>query len=298
MIAIGKTSKSNASAEGASLHMVSRRGLKTAISVIGLVVVLAFFLFPVYLAVISSFKEENEIYRSALSLPSGLYLQNYVVGMQKSNFVHAMINSCMVVFPSVAVIVLITSMGGYTIARHSRESRIIRCMDTVYLASLMIPFTILMIPVYRLYKSMALINTLQGYAIMLIGTSVAYATFLYTGFVKSVPKELEEAATIDGAGPYRTFFSIVFPLLMPITATVTALHIMWLWNDFNIAIILLQKEAVRTLTVKQFYFFGEHTADYGNAFAASILGMIPVLVFYVLMQRYIVAGISAGAVKS
>ena len=162
----------------------------------------------------------------------------------------------------------------------------------------MIPFTILMIPVYKLYKALGLMNTLLGYAIMLVGTSVAYATFLYTGFVKSVPKELEEAAMIDGAGPYRTFFSIVFPLLMPVTATVIALHIMWLWNDFNIAVILLQRESVRTLTIKQYYFFGEHSSDYGNAFAASVLAMLPVLFFYVLMQRYIVSGISAGAVKT
>ena len=281
-----------------SLQMVSHRGIKTAISVFFLVLALLIFLFPVYIAVISAFKEENEIYRSALSFPTSLYLENFRAGMEKSNFFHAMLNSCIVVFPSVAMIVLVTSMGGYTIARNGRNSRIIHMMDTVYLASLMIPFTILMIPVYKLYKSMGLMNTLFGYAIMLIGTSVAYATFLYTGFVKSVPKELEEAGMIDGAGPYRTFFSIVFPLLMPITATVVALHIMWLWNDFNIAIILLQKEKVRTLTIKQFYFFGEHTADYGNAFAASILAMIPVLFFYVLMQRYIVAGISAGAVKT
>ncbi len=109
---------------------------------------------------------------------------------------------------------------------------------------------------------------------------------------------MEESASIDGAGPFYTFFRIVFPLLMPVTATVAALHVMWLWNDFNISVILLQRDEVRTLTIKQYYFFGEHTADYGPAFAASILCMIPVLVVFVLMQKYIVAGISAGAVKS
>lgn len=284
--------------EPASLQMVSHRGLKTAVSVFFLLLVLLIFLFPVYIALLSAFKPENEIRASALAWPTSLYLDNFVVGMKKSNFFHAMLNTCVVVFPAVAAIVLVSSMGGYTIARNSRTSLIIRAMDTVYLASLMIPFTILMIPVYKLYKALGLMNTLLGYTIMLVGTSVAYATFLYTGFVKSVPKELEEAAMIDGAGPYRTFFSIVFPLLMPVTATVIALHIMWLWNDFNIAVILLQRESVRTLTIKQYYFFGEHSSDYGNAFAASVLAMLPVLFFYVLMQRYIVSGISAGAVKT
>jgi raffinose/stachyose/melibiose transport system permease protein len=268
------------------------------LSVLLLLLLVGIFLFPVYLAVISSFKTENEIYRSAIAFPTQLYFGNYAEGIRKSNFLPAMLNSCMVVFPSVAMIVLCTSMGGYTIARNSTKSKVIKAMDTVYLASLMLPFTIMMIPVYKLFKMTGLLNNLFGYAIMLTGTSIAYATFLYTGFVKSVPKELEESAMIDGAGPYRSFFSIVFPLLAPITATISALHIMWLWNDFNIAIILLQKEAARTLTVKQFYFFGEHSSEYGNAFAASLLCMMPVLFFYVLMQRYIVAGISAGAVKS
>ena len=96
----------------------------------------------------------------------------------------------------------------------------------------------------------------------------------------------------------QTFFLITFPLLKPISATVAALHVMWLWNDFNIALILLQKDEVRTLTVKQFYFFGQYTADYGVAFAVTILSMIPVVIFFLFMQRYIINGIAAGAVKS
>ena len=293
-----KKQKNTIGFETGSVGTVSHMGLKKAISVIALLVVVCVFLFPVYLALISSFKTGNEIMGSTLSFPKTLYLDNYVVGMQKSNFFVAMKNSLLAVVPSVILIVIFSSMSGYTIARNSKVSRIIRIMDTVYLASLMVPFTILMIPVYRLYKQMGLINNLVGYSIMLVGTSIAYASFLYVGFVKSVPKALEESASIDGAGPYYTFFRIVFPLLMPVTATVAALHVMWLWNDFNISIILLQKEAVRTLTIKQYYFFGEHTADYGPAFAASILCMIPVLVVFILMQKYIVAGISAGAVKS
>ena len=117
------------------------------------------------------------------------------------------------------------------------------------------------------------------------------------GFVKSVPCEIEEAAHIDGAGPFRTFWKIVFPLLRPITATVAALHAMWLWNDFNIALLLLQKDAVRTITIKQFYFFNQYSSDYNLAFAASLMGMVPVLIFFMLMQKHLVAGITGGSVK-
>ena len=110
--------------------------------------------------------------------------------------------------------------------------------------------------------------------------------------------ELEEAATLDGCNYYQMFIKVVFPLLKPISSTVAALHMMWIWNDFNISLILLQKDAVRTLTVKQYYFFGEFSADYGMAFAASIMSMLPVLLFFILMQRYLIDGITAGAVKS
>ena len=256
------------------------------------------FLFPVYLAVVTSFKTKAEIAASIIALPQSLNIVNYVVGIEKSNFTQSLINSCIVTFPSVALIVLCASMGGYSIARFGRKKRFVGSMDKVYLAAIMIPFQILMIPVYKLFKTLGMLNSLLGMILMLTGLSIAYATFLYVGFVKSVPEELEQAALIDGCGPYRAFFYIIFPLLQPITATVIALHIMWLWNDFNVALILLQREEVRTLTVKQYYFFGEYTSDYGMAFAAALLCMLPVLLFFCLMQRYIIGGISAGAVKS
>ena len=165
------------------------------------------------------------------------------------------------------------------------------------MSSQMLPFQVVMIPVYKIFRSMGLLNTLLGEIIMLTGISVAYASFLYVGFVKSVPCEIEEAAHIDGAGPFRTFWKIVFPLLRPITATVAALHAMWLWNDFNIALLLLQKDAVRTITIKQFYFFNQYSSDYNLAFAASLMGMVPVLIFFMLMQKHLVAGITGGSVK-
>lgn len=266
--------------------------------VIGLLLVTAFFLFPIYLAVITSFKTPLEIADSIMALPKTLNIGNYVEGMKKSNFARSLLNSVIVTFPSVAMIVLFSAMGGYTIARNGKNNRFLKFMDKVYLSSLMIPFQIIMIAVYKIFKELNLLNSLAGMIIMLTGYSIAYATFLFVGFVKSVPVDMEEAALIDGCGPYRAFFIIVFPLLKPIAATVAALHVMWLWNDFNIAVILLQKDEIRTLTVKQYYFFGEHVSDYGMAFAASIICMIPVLIFFVAMQRYLVEGISSGAVKT
>lgn len=256
------------------------------------------FVMPIALAILTSFKSKPELAKSVIGLPETLYLKNYSEAIVRSDFARSLTNTALVVFPSVVLIVLCSSMSGYAVARYSKETRSLRILDKIYLASLMIPFQILMIPVYKIYKTLNLLNSLPGMVLMLVGTSIAYPSFLYVGFVKSVPREIEESAYIDGCSEFRSFWLITFPLLKPISATVASLHVMWLWNDFNISIILLQKESVRTITIKQFYFFGQYTADYGMAFAAAILSMIPVVLCFVFMQRYIVNGITVGAVKS
>ena len=256
------------------------------------------FVMPIALAILTSFKSKPELAKSVIGLPETLYLKNYSEAIVRSDFARSLTNTALVVFPSVVLIVLCSSMSGYAVARYSKETRSLRILDKIYLASLMIPFQILMIPVYKIDKTLNLLNSLPGMVLMLVGTSIAYSSFLYVGFVKSVPREIEESAYIDGCSEFRSFWLITFPLLKPISATVASLHVMWLWNDFNISIILLQKESVRTITIKQFYFFGQYTADYGMAFAAAILSMIPVVLCFVFMQRYIVNGITVGAVKS
>ena len=256
------------------------------------------FALPIYLAVLTSFKTEQELSLSVLAWPTKVHLQNFVEGIRRSDFFHSMRNSVWVTFPSVLLIVLCSSMSGYSIARFGKKTRLLRGLEKLYLASLMIPFQILMIPLYRIFKTLGLLNSLFGMILILTGTSIAYASFLYVGFAKSIPREIEESAYLDGCGHMQAFWQIVFPLLKPVSATVAALHVMWLWNDFNISIILLQKENVRTITVKQFYFFGQYTAEYGIAFAAAILSMIPVIICFILMQKYIVSGVSTGAVKS
>ena len=271
--------------------------LQAALFILLAIALMALFLSPLYISITTSLKSKPELAKNVLGLPHQFNFGNYKEAMVRSNFLRSLMNSCIVTFPSVALLVLMSSMGGYAIARFGRQRRLIGFMDKIYLAALMIPFQILMIPVYRLYRMLGLQNNLLGVLIMLTGNSMAYSTFLYVGFIKGVPGELEEAALVDGCGTFRAYWTIVFPLLKPISATVAALHIMWHWNDFNISMILLQRDDVRTLTVKQFYFFAEFNKDYPVAFAAAILSMIPVMAFFMLMQKYIVSGIAAGAVK-
>lgn len=277
---------------------MAKRKLTKGLGVSLTVLMMLLFCFPIYIAVLTSFKTQSEIAASVLGFPASLNFENYRQAMEKSDFTRSLRNSCIVTFPSVLLIVLCSSMAGYAIGRNSKNYRFFRMLDKVFLGSLMIPFQILMIPIYKMYKSLNLMNSHIGMIIILTGTSVAYATYMHVGFVKTISRELEDAAKIDGCGPFKIFFQIIFPLLKPITVTVATLHVLWLWNDFNISMILLQKEAVRTLTVKQYYFFGEHTSNYGMAFAASIICMIPILIFFGVSQKYMIEGISAGAVKS
>ena len=279
------------------IHLRKKQVKKGLLYLLTLFVVCAFF-YPIYTALITSLKTNQEISRSVTALPGSLNLANYLDAMERSDFVRSLINTCIVTFPSVALIVVCSSMGAYSIARNAARYRAFAWLDRIYLSSLMLPFQIMMVPIYKIYKNLGLQNSLFGMILILTGTSIAYATFMYVGFIKSVPREMEEAAEMDGCGPYRVFFSIVLPLLKPVTATVAALHVLWLWNDFNIALIILQKEQVRTLTVKQFYFFSQYTTEYGMAFASAILCMIPVLVFFLFAQKYLIEGVSAGAVKN
>ncbi len=278
--------------------MVFRQSRKEKILWTALAIFVIFiFLFPFYIAIVNSLKTQLETAENVLALPKVFSLTNYKEAMEKISFTRSLINTLIVTVVADLLIVLCASMSGHAIARNSEKSRYFKILDRVFLSSIMIPFQVIMIPVYKIFRNLGLINNLLGMIIMLTGISVAYATFLYVGFIKSIPVELEEAARIDGCNQLQAFWLIVFPLLKPITATVAALHAMWLWNDFNISLILLQKSEVRTLTIKQFYFFSEYASDYNMAFAAAIMGMIPVLIFFLLMQKYLVGGITSGAVK-
>ena len=260
-------------------------------------IILIIYLFPFYIVVVNAFKTALETAENAMAFPHHLNLENFEEAAQKINFNRALKNSLIVTLFSVLMIVLFSSMSGYAVARYSGKNKFFAILDKTFMSSQMLPFQVVMVPVYRLFRTFGLLNTLQGEILMLTGMSVAYASFLYVGFVKTIPYELEEAARIDGAGMFRTFFRVVFPLLTPVTATVAALHVMWIWNDFNVALIMLQKDAVRTLTVKQFYFFTQYSSDYNMAFAASLMGMLPVMIFFLVMQKYLINGITDGAVK-
>lgn len=254
------------------------------------------FLMPFYICIVTALKTPQETAISTLALPSGFMLDNFTEAMERSNFARSFLNSLLVTGVSATGIVLLSAMCGYVICRN-RQSRFYRAMDSLMFIGIMIPFQVIMIPVYRMFKNLALLNSYTGIILLMIGTSIPYATYLVTGFVKSVPIQLEEAAKIDGCNVLRIFWQIVFPLLKPITSTVGILHVLWMWNEFNMSFIVLQQDAMRTLPIQQYHFFGQFTVNLNLGFASACLSMIPVILFFLFTQRFLISGVTSGAVK-
>lgn len=255
------------------------------------------FLSPLYICITQAFKTPLETAESILDLPSSFYLENFLGAIRKTNFFVSLKNSVIVTVSSVVIIVICASMAGFVIARNSRRQKRYRMLELLLLAGMTIPFQIVLIPVYKMMLSLSLLNTYTGAVILIVGNSVPYATFLYVGFVKTIPREMDEASIIDGCNMFQMFGKVIFPVLKPITATVASLEMLWVWNEFNVSLIVLQKKDLRTIPMQQFYFFGQHVSDMNGAFAAAVLSLIPVLLFFIVAQKYIAEGMTSGAVK-
>lgn len=263
---------------------------------VALTILACVFLSPFLISIILSVKSKEETAKSVLSLPGSIHWENFVEAFQKADMLISMKNSIVVTVCAVMIVILCASMAAYGIARQYQK-RLFKTYETILMASMMIPFQTLMIPVYRMFRAMGLLNTLTGAVIMIAGMNLAFGVMMYVGFIKTLPKELEEAAEIEGCGAVRVFFQIVFPLIKPVTFTLAVLDSLWIWNEFNVSLLLLQKKAVKTIPIQQYVFFGEHASDYNLAFAAAVIAMIPIVIFFLFARKYIVKGLINGAVK-
>ncbi len=260
-----------------------------------LIVAAVFFLFPFLICVLMSIRSQQDT-SNILSIPKQLNLANFANAMEKAHILASFKNSIIITACSVVIIVVVSAMAAYAIGRNYHK-RAYRFYDALLVASMMLPFQVIMVPVYRMYKQLNLLNTRIGAIIMISGLAIAYSTIMITGFVKGIPIELEEAARLEGAGRFKVFFIIVLPLLKPIIATVASLQFLSVWNEFNVSILLLQSEDIKTIPMQQYVFFGAYGADYNTAFAAAVITMIPVIIIFMILQKYVVAGMTAGAVK-
>ena len=253
-------------------------------------------LIPFYISFIYSIKFKNEITINHLAWPKTPTLSNYLkVITENQQFLIGLKNSILTTIPTILILMVVCSMVAWVLARNN--SRFYQVMYTVFTMGTLIPFQCIMLPLYLNLYNANLISTNIGFIIARSGLQISISILVITSFVKTVPRELEEAASIDGCNMWKTFWHIVFPLLKPINATQLVLNTVYVWNDYNTAVVLLREKTSRTLPLAQIIYFNENTAELNLAFAFFILAMLPILILYFCLQKYVVSGVMSGAVK-
>ena len=274
--------------------MKSKRVIKRlSIMTVGFVLALLF-VSPVFILVNSSFKSLQDIYINVLALPKQLSFQNYTKAFKEMDYVKAFMNSFAITCISTALIIFISSMAAWVLVRYkTRTSKILFLM---FAAVQLIPFQCVMLPLVDIMSKLHLMNR-PGLVFMYMGFGCAMSIILFHGFIKNIPIELEEAAIIDGCNMVQTFINIVLPLLKGIIATVAVINVMWIWNDFLLPSLVINKNGMQTLPLRTYLFFGQFTKKWDLATASLMLCMIPIVLFYLSCQKYIVKGITAGVGK-
>ncbi len=268
---------------------------KTAQNLLILVTMIVVLL-PFYVAIVYSFRSPSDITVNRLSWPDNPTLINYYnVIFNNDSFLTGYKNSIINTIPTVVILMVFTSMAAWVLARH--DTPFYRVMYAILTLGLLIPFQCFELPLYINWYNAGLVSTNIGFIIARAGLQISISLTAITGFIKTVPRDLEDAASIDGCNRFQCFWRVVFPLMTPINVTQLVLNTLFIWNDYSTSIILLRKKESYTLTLAQIVYFNENTSMLNEAFAFFILAMIPILILYLSMQKYIVSGITAGAVK-
>jgi raffinose/stachyose/melibiose transport system permease protein len=253
------------------------------------------FLVPFYYLISNSLKPFAEILTNTSALPKAFMLDNYVNAFEKLNYLKVFINSVFITAISNVVLVVFCSMAAYMLVR--TKKKISNVIFMTFVAAMIIPFQSIMIPLIKTAGNFGLLNSIWGLVIMYLGFGSGMTIFLYHGFIKGIPVELEEAAIIDGCTRFGVFWRIVFPLLKPITVTIVILNSLWIWNDYLLPSLVLQDPELKTIPLATFSFFGQYTKQWDLALAGLVLGIIPLLIFFFSMQRHIIKGITSGSIK-
>ena len=258
---------------------------------VSLVVFAVFFIYPLFFVVVNSFRPNADIIIKPTGLPVKMFLGNYVQAWKEMQFPRVFLNTLMVTVLGTGGIIITSAMCAYGLVRS--EWKISSVLYAFFAFSLVIPFQIIMVPIGVLAADLHLMSV-PGLIPMYWGLGCPTAIFMFHGFIKSVPKELEESAAIDGAEKFYIFFRIVLPLIKTIIATVAVIDALWIWNDFLLPLIVAKQG---TIQLAQMRFNGQFMKDYGPMCASLTISSIPIIAFYLALQKYIIKGIAAGAVK-
>lgn len=275
--------------------MKSQRRIQTfsfIVLLLGLIIVAI----PFYLTIVSAFKTDMELYTRFFALPQTLNLDNFKTIFDKPTFLTSFFNSLKITILGLAGCAIMLPMAAYPISRRMRSSKIYNFLYYYMLAGIFVPFLVRMIPVIKLLNSMNLANQ-SGLLLIYLGGATCEGVFLITGYLASVPTDMEEAAYIDGASTFQVFTQIMYPVMRPIISTVLIKNCLWFWNDYLLPSLLLKLPEERTLVLFQYNFKGEYATQYPLVFACLLVSMLPMMIFYFFMQKQIIGGMMAGAVK-
>lgn len=263
----------------------------------GLVAVLSLtILIPLYLAVVVALKTPEQLAGgTGFEWPNPVRWENFAEAWERTQFPQALLNTALITVGAVVLTLLTSSVVAYALARNSHRP-FFKGAFFYLLAALFIPFPIILLPVVKQTAILGLDNQ-AGLILLYTIYGLSLNVFIYTAYIRSIPIELEEAARVDGASTWRVFWSIVFPLLAPMNATVGILTAVWAWNDFILPLVVLTDPAARTLPLAQYVFQGQYNTDYTVAFSSYLLAMVPLLVVYIFSQRWVISGVTRGSIK-
>ena len=274
--------------------MLNKKKWSSAVWQLLLVLFTLVFLSPLIYMVLNSFKPYSQMLKDPWGLPQTLFLDNYIRAFRQMKFFQSLYNSAVITIASVFLIVVLGGLAAYPITRF--DNRLTRFLSVYFLIGYMVPTQVLIVQIFSVMKKMHLINTKTG-LILVYAAGVSFAVFMYQGFIRSMPVDMEESALIDGARPWQMFWKVVFPLLKPASATLIIFQTMWIWNDFVLSSLFLSSRKNLTLLLELHQCIGEFSLDWSVMLAIMCIVMLPMLVFYLLMQKQIIAGMTAGAVK-
>lgn len=277
--------------------MNKKKNAANTVIFIGMIFLSVVFLFPIFIVLINSFKGRFFISDQPFKLPTAetfAGMSNYINGVAKTNFFTAFGNSLFITVFSVLLVVLFTAMTAWYITRVKSKFNTVLYYSLVF--SMIVPFQMVMFPMSKITNMLRLDN-IFGILIVYLGFGAGLSTFMFCGFIKSIPLEIEEAATIDGCNPIQTFFKIVLPILKPTSITVAILNAMWIWNDYLLPNLLIGHKTPTIPVVVQYLKGGYGSKDMGAMMAVLVLSIIPIVVFYLSSQKHIIKGVVAGAVK-
>jgi len=252
------------------------------------------YVFPFFLVFVNALKLKYDILANPLALPVTITWENFQQAYTKMEFFRSLTNSLIITVFSVSLLIISSSMLAYYLAR--TKSKPSKYIFLVLVASMIVPFQALMIPFISRFAPFVSLNNRAALIFFYIGFGTALSTFLYHGFITTIPTEIDEAASIDGASDMVAFWKIIFPMMRPITATVAIINALWIWNDFLLPRLVLTQET-QTLPLSTYLFYGQYSIEYGQAMAGLALAVLPILAFYLVLQKQFISGIAAGAVK-